>query len=186
MNPDAQSQNSDSKDSRDNKPAQMKDLVTSVPNQPSSGSSEEENKEIYQEIHRSHIVQTIQSLQYIQHVSRSTPEAIKQRAIYLPKTTKQKTIIFDLDETLVHCIEDIQNNPHDLPITVCFPGGDTVQAGINVRPYSYQCLKNASEQYQVIIFTASHQAYADVVIDSLEREFRKERYLTDSEQKYFA
>jgi predicted HAD superfamily phosphohydrolase YqeG len=25
----------------------------------------------------------------------------------------KKTIIFDLDETLVHCIDDIENNPCD-------------------------------------------------------------------------
>jgi CTD small phosphatase-like protein 2 len=38
----------------------------------------------------------------------------------------KKTIIFDLDETLVHCIDDIENNPCDQIINVTFPNGDTV------------------------------------------------------------
>ena len=38
----------------------------------------------------------------------------------------KKTIIFDLDETLVHCIDDIENNECDEIINVKFPNGDTV------------------------------------------------------------
>ena len=53
-----------------------------------------------------------------------------------------------------------------------FPTGETIEAGINVRPYAYECLKRASQNYQVVVFTASHKAYADVVLDTLEREFR--------------
>ena len=65
----------------------------------------------------------------------------------LPKTIHKKTLIFDLDETLVHCIDDIDNQTFDLPLTVTFPSGETIQAGINIRPYVYQCLKKARESY---------------------------------------
>ena len=67
-----------------------------------------------------------------------------------------KTIIFDLDETLVHCVEDIYNNKCDRVITVDFPNADSATAGINIRPYALQCLKKAAEIYQVVVFTASH------------------------------
>jgi len=99
----------------------------------------------------------------------------------LPETIHKKTLIFDLDETLVHCIDDIDNQTFDLPIKVTFPSGETIQAGINIRPHVYQCLKKARENYQVVIFTASHQAYADAVIDALEKEFLNLDYLTDDE-----
>ena len=59
----------------------------------------------------------------------------------------KKTLIFDLDETLVHCIDDIENNPCDQVIHVTFPNGETVQAGINIRPYAIECLKKANENY---------------------------------------
>ena len=106
-----------------------------------------------------------------------------KRAVTLPPSKHKKTLIFDLDETLVHCIDDIDNFPYDLPISVTFPTGETVKAGVNVRPYAYECLKKARENYQVVIFTASHKAYADAVLDLLETEFRKMDYLTEEERQ---
>lgn len=103
--------------------------------------------------------------------------------IYLPQSIHKKTLIFDLDETLVHCIDDIENCNFDLPISVCFEGQEPINAGINVRPYAYECLKRAREHYQVVVFTASHKNYADAVIDTLEEEFRKPHYLTEKEQE---
>ncbi len=41
-------------------------------------------------------------------------------------------------------------------------------AGINVRPYALECLQRAADNFQLVVFTASHQAYADVVIDLLD------------------
>ena len=79
-----------------------------------------------------------------------------------------KTIVFDLDETLVHCIEDIYNNPVDKLIQVKFPNGEMATAGINIRPYAVECLKRAAELFQVVVFTASHAAYADIVLDLLD------------------
>ena len=68
----------------------------------------------------------------------------------------------------MHCIDDIEKNPCDQEISVTFPNGETVKAGINIRPYAIECLKKANESYQVVVFTASHRAYADVVLDLLD------------------
>jgi len=96
---------------------------------------------------------------------------IRMRSVRLPpprNASIKKTIIFDLDETLVHCIDDIDSTPCDQVISVTFPTGETVQAGINIRPYALECLQKANEHYQVVVFTASHKAYADVVLDILD------------------
>jgi CTD small phosphatase-like protein 2 len=96
---------------------------------------------------------------------------VKARTVKLPSFREphiKKTIIFDLDETLVHCIDDIEHNPCDQEISVTFPNGETVKAGINIRPYALECLRKANESYQVVVFTASHRAYADVVLDILD------------------
>ena len=45
-----------------------------------------------------------------------------------------------------------------------------IQAKINIRPYVYECLKKANEYFQVVVFTASHKAYADVVLDYLDQD----------------
>ena len=111
------------------------------------------------------------------------PDIFPMSKVRLPKTKHRKLVIFDLDETLVHCVEDV-NTPFDLPIEVQ-NGMEVVKAGINIRPYAYQCLKEARNNYQVVIFTASHKSYADVVIDKLENEFRKLTYLTQSEMDLY-
>ena len=90
------------------------------------------------------MVQTLQSLQYMKYVNQPNTREIEQHSVYLPRTHHKKTIIFDLDETLVHCIDDIETTPYDLPISVTFPSGETIDAGINLRPYAYECLKKAS------------------------------------------
>ena len=57
----------------------------------------------------------------------------------MPATQHKKVLIFDLDETLIHCIENIDEEPYDIPITVD-SGGDKIHAGINIRPSAYECL----------------------------------------------
>lgn len=67
-------------------------------------------------------------------------------------------------------------------ITVTFPNGDTATAGLNIRPFALECLKRASDMFQVVVFTASHQAYADVVLDLLDPNheiFAKRLYRDD-------
>jgi CTD small phosphatase-like protein 2 len=42
------------------------------------------------------------------------------------------------------------------------------QAGINVRPFALEILKEMSQLYEVIVFTASHSCYANRVLDYLD------------------
>ena len=76
-------------------------------------------------------------------------------------------MIFDLDETLVHCNE---NGPDgsDMIIPIKFPTGDIIQAGINIRPHAVTLLEGLFEHYEIMIFTASHSCYANEVLDRLD------------------
>jgi CTD small phosphatase-like protein 2 len=59
---------------------------------------------------------------------------------------EKKTIIFDLDETLIHCVDDIEQEDPDVIIEIDFEDEDEpVHAGINIRPYMYECLKEANK-----------------------------------------
>ena len=78
-------------------------------------------------------------------------------------------MIFDLDETLVHCNED-QQGPCDARVRVVFPTGDSINAGINIRPFAREVLKELSLHFEVLIFTASHPCYANPVIDFLDKD----------------
>ena len=81
---------------------------------------------------------------------------------------RQRVVIFDLDETLVHCVENAETDPSDIVVQVVFETGDRVNAGINVRPMARECLQEVSELFQVGVFTASHKSYADAVLDVLD------------------
>lgn len=98
-----------------------------------------------------HLIQTLQSLQYVKYYLRQPAiDQITQRRVTLPpfkRPSISKTIIFDLDETLVHCVEDIKNNRADEIIKVKFPNGETATAGINIRPFAMECLLRASQLF---------------------------------------
>ena len=82
---------------------------------------------------------------------------------------KTKTIIFDLDETLIHCVDDAENDNPQLIIPITFPEDpEPVMAGVNIRPYARECLEAANKHFQVVVFTASEKDYADPIIDYLD------------------
>ena len=100
-------------------------------------------------------------IRYIQHLMVDLPPPNAQH--------KTKTIVFDLDETLIHCVDDIDSENPDVIIPLHFTGEtEPVLAGINIRPYAKDCLKAANQNFQVVIFTASEQEYADPIIDYLD------------------
>ena len=73
-----------------------------------------------------------------------------------------------MDETLIHCVDDIEREDTDVVLEINFPDEETVYAGINIRPYIIECIVEAAKNFQVIVFTASHQVYADGILDYLD------------------
>ena len=65
-------------------------------------------------------------------------EEIQDKVIHLPEPLQgdnRKCLIFDMDETLIHCVDDIEAQNPDVILEIDFPGEETVCAGINLRPY---------------------------------------------------
>lgn len=58
--------------------------------------------------------------------------------------------------------------PHDVTLKIKFPTGEKVDAGINVRPFAKQLLEELSKVCEIIVFTASHECYANVVLNHLD------------------
>ena len=69
------------------------------------------------------------------------------------KSLKQYTLVLDLDETIMH----FKVNPKN-----------ELEGVLRVRPGIYDFLDQLSEYYEMIIFTAATQDYADILIDSIE------------------
>ena len=56
-----------------------------------------------------------------------------------------------MDETLIHCVDDIEAEETDIVLEINFPGEETVYAGINMRPYIIECLHEANKHFQVVV-----------------------------------
>ena len=88
----------------------------------------------------------------------------------------KKIALFDLDETIVHCIGEINMNnleclsrQSDAKIKVHLPGGKReVTIGINIRPHWEEALNKIKTKYHIVAFTASHESYADSVLNYLD------------------
>lgn len=85
----------------------------------------------------------------------------------------KKTIIFDLDETLAHCVrQENPNRPSDVYLNITTMSGKVLRAGFNIRPCTLECLEMVNKHFEVIVFTASHKGYADVILDHIDPERR--------------
>ena len=146
--------------------------------------SPEQVKSRSETFYREHLFQTFQALKFVKNLPAVDMAQLRQKRINLPKRPgfeNKKTIIFDLDETLVHCLDDVNAEP-DVVLPITFPSGETINAGINVRPYAREVLTEAIKYFEVVVFTASHKCYADVVLDYLDpyRELIHHRLYRDN------
>ena len=82
----------------------------------------------------------------------------------------RRTVVFDLDETLVHCTYHDADDSKTPEVTLPIPldGGGSVDAGFNIRPLCRELLLEANKYFEVFVFTASHQNYADAIINYLD------------------
>ncbi len=93
--------------------------------------------------------------------------------IFVNNLQRKKIAVFDLDETLIHCVGDIKTKKkeeYEEIINVIMPNNLTVKIGINIRPNWKKCLLEIKEKYYIIIYTASHNNYADAVLNFLDPE----------------
>ena len=100
----------------------------------------------------------------------SEPNNLEMSDYFLPKkTSKRKTLVLDLDETLVHS----QFQPFDVPsdITLKIELEDELHdIHVMVRPGVKEFLENMGKIYEIVIFTASVSKYADPLLDIIDKD----------------
>ena len=88
----------------------------------------------------------------------------------LPKqSSDKKTLVLDLDETLVHS----QFQPFDAPSDIILKielENEFHDIHVMVRPGVSEFLKNMGKIYEIVIFTASVSKYADPLLDIIDKE----------------
>lgn len=89
---------------------------------------------------------------------------------YLPSIDSKRyeyTLVLDLDETLVHLVEDEK------------------EAYVQVRPYAEFFLKELSSYYELVIFTAATREYADIILNVIDKNNYISHKLYRSHTKLF-
>lgn len=133
----------------------------------------------YQGNYQNYISRVISSLIPLANIEYQ--KHIEERIVLLPEYNKKKTLILDLDETLIHADFDGRFEHHDQRISFMYDGQE-VSVNILLRPGLFEFLKAVSEIFEIFIFTASKKEYADAVLDFLdpERKMIKHRLYRDS------
>jgi len=127
-------------------------------------------KDYFCRLYREHFYQMFQEMKAHKNLRPADQNMLARKAVYLPKREShkdKKTLIFDLDETLVHCNAS-EHIPSDVVLPITLNDGNIVRAGINIRPYAVEILREMSQYYEIMIFTASHSCYANVILDYLD------------------
>lgn len=105
------------------------------------------------------------------------------KAFSLGSQKQKKLLIFDMDETLV-AAKFKGSIPEGFVENFKFPFKDT-EISVRLRPYVDDVLEKLSGFYEIIVFTAGEQAYADNILDHIDpskKIFRKRLYRTDCTQ----
>ncbi|CAE6217286.1 unnamed protein product [Arabidopsis arenosa] len=83
----------------------------------------------------------------------------------------KKTIVLDLDETLVHSSMEKPQVPYDFVVNPKIDG-QILTFFVIKRPGVDEFLKKIGEKYQIVVFTAGLREYASLVLDKLDPERR--------------
>lgn len=90
---------------------------------------------------------------------------------YLPQCTKnnKKTLVLDLDETLVHSAFNPFFFKADLILNINVDNADH-NVYVLKRPYCDEFLEKMANHYELVVFTASISQYANPLLDQLDKK----------------
>ena len=86
-----------------------------------------------------------------------------------PKSSDKKTLVLDLDETLVHSGFIPFDCPSDLIIQIELEN-EIHDIHVLVRPYVKEFLEQMSKRYELVIFTASLSKYANPLLNIIDKK----------------
>lgn len=88
------------------------------------------------------------------------------KSMELGKKTKQKVLILDMDETMVSArFHNRLPQGFDSTFKFDYRGQDI---HVRIRPYLQDCLERMSQLYEIVVFTAGCQDYADFILDHID------------------
>lgn len=108
------------------------------------------------------------------------PEAIIHQLTIPPSTsTKTKTLVLDMDETMIHTVHSNEHNQsYDFKVRADIGHGQEYLK-IRIRPHLKEFLSTLSKIFRIVVFTAGKKEYAKPILDAIDpkgRYFSKRLY----------
>ena len=126
----------------------------------------------WEEIHKKHLIESLQSYQYLNDLKMPENAPVLSDADKFSKIDGKKLLVFDMDETLLHCIPSPKlDTPCDVKIPYRYHKMLEYKY-VNLRPYVVECLLELSKLFQIVVFTASTQDYADPLLNYLDKDYK--------------
>ncbi|CAD8114750.1 unnamed protein product [Paramecium primaurelia] len=93
---------------------------------------------------------------------------IKSKMVQLQECpiVKAKTLLLDLDETLIHSCS-LRENPQ-VTVTAFGDYGEEAKIHFNIRPFCTWFLQQMNQLYTIYVYTASSSAYANAIVNYLD------------------
>jgi len=123
-------------------------------------------------------------LQFIKNLPPLDQVVSPFRSYLLPRKTRQcrrKTIVLDLDETLVHSSLEAPAEACDFSFPVFFNNQEHM-INVRCRPHLQPFMQRVAELFEVVVFTASQKIYAERLLNILDpmRKLIKHRIYRDA------
>lgn len=108
-----------------------------------------------------------------------TEEMIASKAVEFGDRKRDKTLILDMDETLIHAeiLPESAKPIKDVDFTITLKNvnevtkkEETYIVYVKIRPFYDECMENLANYYELVVFTAAEQDYADAILDILDTE----------------
>mmetsp|Transcript_12282 Transcript_12282/g.26498 ORF Transcript_12282/g.26498 Transcript_12282/m.26498 type:complete len:304 (+) Transcript_12282:243-1154(+) len=106
----------------------------------------------------------------VRSVAPPVPKFLHREALIGPQREEdfnKKTLVLDLDETLVHSsFKPIPNPDYIIPVEI---DGKMVDVYVLKRPWLDHFMESVGHRFEVVVFTASLAKYADPLLDLLDK-----------------
>jgi TFIIF-interacting CTD phosphatase-like protein len=103
------------------------------------------------------------------------PEELAPKLVRLGKKERSKVLVLDMDETLIHAKfltspQQEKSDDGDFIVSLASKENEDaiVRVSVKMRPFLDNCLEHLAKFYEIVVFTAGEQTYADAVLDYLD------------------
>lgn len=128
----------------------------------------------FSSVYKEHFHRSWIDLRYNEKQAKIQKQDIIFRKVKLPESeTDKKTLIMNLDETLIFCCKNLKGDA-----AISFKYKDKqIKANINLRPHLAEFLEEVSKSFELILFSSSHKCYVNAVLKVIDPENKYFKYI---------